>query len=85
MHHKNKNKRGQKKMIKLLNILLTALGFNTNPTPKNNLKKQEIQKLQITPSILIAIFIIGIILFTIIIFQFAPGTESGLVYNNPQI
>lgn len=68
----------------LLVVLLQLLGFNdNNQRPVNSLHKQP-DKIVISPEFkMLMILGIGMVLFFILIFMFAPGTESGVWYNNP--
>lgn len=72
-------------MIKLLLIvLLQLLGFeNNNQRPVNSLHKQP-EKRSVNPELKMLIVLgIGMVLIFVLIFMFAPGTESGVWYNNP--
>lgn len=68
----------------LLVVLLQLLGFNeNNQRPVNSLHKQP-DKIVISPEFKVLMILgIGMVLFFILIFMFAPGTESGVWYNNP--
>ena len=68
----------------LLVILLQLLGFNdNNQRPVNSLHKQP-DKIVISPEFKMLMLLgIGMILFFVLIFMFAPGTESGVWYNDP--
>lgn len=70
-------------MIKLLVIvLLQLLGFDNNQRPVNSLYKQP-DKIIIRPELKILLLLgIGMVLFVVLILMFAPGTESGVWYNN---
>jgi len=72
-------------MIKyLLIVLLHLLGFeNNNQRPVNSLHKQP-EKRSVNPELKKWIIMgIGMVLILVLIFMFAPGTESGVWYNNP--
>lgn len=73
-------------MIRLILLLLQLLGFENNKNkPVYSLHKQTTpEKIVICPEMKLLIWgIVGIGLFFILIFMFAPGTESGVWYNNP--
>ncbi|WP_405285999.1 hypothetical protein [Methanobrevibacter sp.] len=72
-------------IIQIIQILLINLGINNKTHNQTSLYRVEEPKpftFTINPLILAAIMIIGMILFTVFIFLFMPGTESGVYYNN---
>lgn len=74
-------------IIQIIQLLLISLGFNTNNNYYNQprtLHREPIQQQQIrinNPIQLAIIFIAAIIIFTVFVFLFMPGNESGVVYN----
>ena len=73
-------------ILKIIQILLISLGFGGNNhynQPRNLQPQTQPRPMQFrNPIAMILLFAIGIILFTLFVFMFMPGTESGIVYNN---
>ena len=72
-------------MIRQIIYLLTIYLIGTPQQTQRSLYKQpEYKILNLNnPGQLIILSAIAMIIFTIIIFMFMPGTESGLWYNQP--
>lgn len=70
-------------ILQLLEILLISLGFDNKPKKYNSLRPQpQYTILNLKHPILVIILTgLGIILFALILFMFAPGVESGSYYN----
>ena len=73
-------------ITQIIQLLLISLGFTSNNNPYNQprtLHREPVpQPLRINnPVQLAVIFIAGVIIFTVFVFLFMPGTESGVVYN----
>lgn len=73
-------------ILKIIQILLISLGFGGNNQynqPRSLQRQTQPRPMQFrNPIAMILLFAIGIILFTLFVFMFMPGTESGIVYNN---
>lgn len=72
-------------IIQIIQLLLISLGFNTNNNYYNQprtLHREPVQQpIRINTVQLAIIFIAGVIIFTVFVFLFMPGNESGVVYN----
>ena len=69
-------------ILQLLQLLFISLGFHNANEPKHSLYPQpKPLNLPMDPVQLVIIMVVGMLLFTLFIFLFMPGTESGLVYN----
>ena len=76
-------------ILQIIQVLLISLGFNhpSRYDPPRSLYPQQkyttVQpmKFNISPIAVLVLFVVGVIVFTLVLLLFAPGTESGLFYN----
>ena len=68
-------------LLKILIItIIQTLGFHQQNNPKTLYKQQTTNRLT-NEQIMIMLIPVAVLIFVTLILFFAPGTESGLVYN----